>query len=358
VLPETAPRPYPVEAVRSFVRRVAIAAGLEGDDVELFVTGLVEADLRGIGTHGIYRLPVYTRGFVTGQINPRPELATLRQLGATMVLDGDNGLGVVVGQRAMQKAIDLARVNGVGVVAVQHSNHSGMLAAHVRHAIDQGMIGYFVSNTPAIMAPWGGRDPVLSNSPFAYGIPTSGEAIVLDMACSAVARGRIRLAAQRDEPIPPGWAIDVDGFPAEDAHAAMEGTVLPIGGHKGYGLAFVNEVLAAGLPGASFAFEVPRAFLAENSTVLDSWGVGHLAIALSIEAFMEPEHFRRRIDEYVAAVRASRPANGFAGVLVPGEPEADWRAEHVEHGLPVSDELRSTLDALASELGVANLDAS
>lgn len=351
-------RAYPVDLVRSFVRRVALAAGLLGEDVEFLVDGLVEADLRGIRTHGIYRLPVYARGFLTGRINPRPHLESIRAFGATTVLDGDNGLGVIVGQHAVERAIALARIHGVGFVAVRHSNHCGMLAIHVLRAVRQGMIGYFVSNTPAIMAPWGGRDPVISNSPFAYGIPTSGDPIVLDMACSAVARGTIRVAAQKNDPIPEGWAIDQDGRSTQDPHAAMTGSVLPMGGHKGYAIAFINEILAAALPDASLAFEVPTTFLAEGASVLDSWGIGHLAVAMSVEAFVEPGRFQDNIDRYVTAIRGSRRVPGGEPIQIPGELEAVRHRANLTDGLVVDDEARSALDTLAAEFGVLPLAAS
>jgi LDH2 family malate/lactate/ureidoglycolate dehydrogenase len=351
---DRAPR-VPVEVVRSFARRVAVRSGVAEEDIELLVGGIVEADLQGVGSHGIYRLPAYARGFLTGQINPRPRLEQLRGFGATAVLDGDNGLGVVVGQRAMDRAVELAAVHGVGVVAVRHSNHSGMLAVHVMRAVSAGMIGHFVSNTPAIMAPYGGRDAVISNSPFSWGIPTSSDPIILDMACSAVARGRIRLAAQRDEAIPPGWAIDAQGEPANDAHAAMAGTVLAMAGHKGYAVAFVNEVLSAGLSDAFFAFQVSRAFLEEGATVLDSWGVGHLALAMSVEAFIESERFFANVDRYVSKVKSSRPSRGVEAVLVPGEPEAWNRRQNLRQGLLIEPRLQGSLDALAAEMGIEPL---
>ena len=185
-----------------------------------------------------------------GVVNPRPEVKVLRKFGATELLDGDNGLGVVIGQLAMDRAVEIASELGVGVIAVRNSNHTGMLAVHVLKAASRDMIGYFTSNGPAIMAPFGGREARMGNSPFAYAIPThSGEPIVLDLACSVVARGKIRMYADHGEPIPEGWALDAEGFPTRDAEAAMDGAVLPMAGYKGYGIAFVTEVIGAVLPG-------------------------------------------------------------------------------------------------------------
>jgi len=327
------------------------------EDALLFVDGIVEADLRGISTHGIYRLPVYARGFRTGAINPRPTLSVLRERAATMLVDADNGLGVVVGQRAMDLAVGLARASGLGAVGVRNSNHSGMLAVHVLRAAGQDMIGQFLSNTPALMAPHGGRESVMSNSPMAWAIPTSTWPIVLDMATSAVARGRIRLAAQRNERIPSGWAVDRDGYPAEDAHAAMTGTVLPMAGHKGYGLALVNEILAAALPGARLGFDVPRGFLAEGAQSLDSWGIGHLAIAISIDAFGDVDSFKAAVDRYRNAIVSSRRAAGTDRIFVPGEMEHGYRENAISTGLRIPADVLRSLDALAEELDIEPLRA-
>jgi L-2-hydroxycarboxylate dehydrogenase (NAD+) len=183
---------FAVGDVRAFIERAGAVAGLRGDDLDRFATALVETDLRGVDSHGVYRVPFYCRGLASGALNPVPVLSRVRGRGATEVIDADNGLGVIVGQLAMDRAIELARDAGVGIVAVRNSNHSGMLAAHVLRAAEAGMIGHFVSNAPALMAPWGGREALLSNSPFAWAIPTGRDPIVLDMATSAVARGRIR----------------------------------------------------------------------------------------------------------------------------------------------------------------------
>lgn len=348
-------RRFPVGAVSAFIERAGAAVGLADGDLELFVRGVLDADLRGIDSHGIFRVPLYGRGYLAGEINPRPRVQRVGGRGATELLDADRGLGVVIGQQAMLRAVELARVHGIGLVGVRESNHAGILATHVLHASAAGMIGSFTSNAPALMAPTGGRMPMLSNSPFAWAIPCDPHPIVLDMACSTVARGRIRLAAQRNEPIPREWATDADGVPTEDPHRAMEGLVLPMAGYKGYGIAFINEILAAVLPGALLSMDVSRAFLAEGATSLDAWHIGHLAIAIDIAAFGDPGIFIARVKELVERVRATPRAPGVERILVPGERERETRSERERDGIPISASVLDLLGAFAREVRITPL---
>lgn len=351
--PESEAVIVPPGALQAFIERAGRQAGLDGVDLGLFVSALLETDLRGIDSHGVFRVPFYCRGLASRALNPAPRVERIRGRGATEVVDADNGLGVIVGQVAMDRAVAMARDFGIGIVAVRNSNHSGMLAAHVMRAAAAGMVGYFVSNSPALMAPWGGREAMLSNSPFAWAIPATDYPIILDMACSAVARGRIRLAAQRNERIPLGWAIDAHGMPAEDPHEAMKGVVLPMAGYKGYGIAFINEVLAAVLPGATLSMDVSKAFLREGATALDSWGIGHLAVAIDVSAFEDPERFAVRVDHFVSAVRGSGLAPGYDRIMVPGEPEVLTRRHRLEHGVPLSGAVLQVLRSFSRDVGIA-----
>ncbi len=345
-----------VGEARAFVARAARFAGMPDEDVARFVDGLVEADLRGHWSHGVVRLPPYVRALAAGVVNPAPRVEAVRRFGATALLDGDNGHGVVIGQVATDRAVDLAREHGVGIVAVRNSNHTGMLATHVLRAASRDMIGYFTSNGPAIMAPHGGREPRMGNAPFAYAIPRrGGDPIVLDMASSQVARGRVRMHADRGEPIPEGWAIDERGVPTTDAAAAMRGSVVPMAGYKGYGIALVSEILASVLPGASLSLEMPRAFLEVGSSMLDSWGSGHLAMAINVEAFADPEEFKTGVDRLVTCLKETPPAQGAESILVPGEPEWITQRHRIRYGIPLNETVVSQLDAFAREIGIEPL---
>ncbi len=346
-------RTVAVDNARAFVGRAARHTGMPDDDVIRFTDGLVEADLRGHWSHGVVRVPPYVRALAAGVVNPTPHVETLREFGATALLDGDNGHGVVIGQIAADRAVGLARQHGAGIVAVRNSNHTGMLATHVLRAARCDMIGYFTSNGPAIMAPHGGREPRLSNAPFAYAIPRRrGQPIVLDMASSQVARGKVRMHADRGEPIPEGWAIDEQGIPTRDAAAAMRGSVVPMAGYKGYGIALVTEILASVLPGANLSIEMPRAFLEAGSLMLDSWGSGHLAMAINVAAFADPEEFKTEVDRLASYMKETPPAYGADPVLVPGEPEWITRRERVESGIPLNAAVVTQLDTFAREIGI------
>ena len=342
-----------VEALTAYVVAAGRAAGVPESQVDLLAASFVEADLRGVETHGVFRVPAYVRAFRQGRVNPAPNVSVVRDSGAALLLDGDNGLGMVVGQIAMDRAIERAHEHGVGAVSVRNSNHSGMLAIHVLRAARRNLVGYFTSGGAAIMAAWGGSDPVLSNGPFAWGIPREGaEPLVVDMSSSAAARGKIRSIAATRGRIPEGWALDGAGRPTTDSVAAMEGVVLPMAGHKGYGIALANDVVSSGLAGANLAVEAPREFLKEGSTVLDAWGIGHFALVLDPAAFAGLPIFDSYVERLVAAIGNGRLAEGTTRVMLPGQPEAERRAERLANGIPVPDRVLRLLDEFAEEIGI------
>lgn len=345
------------DELRHFVEEGGVAGGVPPTQLDLFADGIVEADLRGVASHGVVRLPTYVRAFIDGVLNPTPRLDVQDSTGAASLIDGDNGLGIVVGQLAMMHAIEQARAAGIACVAVRNSNHAGMLAIHVLRAASADMVGFFTANAPAIMSPWGGRSPRLGNGPLAFAIPTGSDTpVVLDMASSRVARGKIRLYAARGEPIPKGWALDRDGNDTTDAAAALDGVLLPIAEHKGYGLAFIAEVLAAALPGAAFAADMPRGFLAQGSRVMDRWGCGHFAIAISLSSFTHAERVTGAIDVLIDSMKSSDPI-GDGEIFVPGEPEALMRARQLKDGVWIDDATANLLDEFADEIGISRLRA-
>jgi LDH2 family malate/lactate/ureidoglycolate dehydrogenase len=233
-----------------------------------------------------------------------------------------------------------------------------MLAIHVLRAAAAGRIGFFTSNGAAIMAPWGGAEPRLSNGPFAWALPRGdGESpIVADMAASAAARGKIRQEARSGGRIPAGWALDAEGHATTDARAAMDGVVLPMAAHKGYAIGLVNEALSAVLSGAALAVDTPRAFLADGSTVLDSWRIGHLAMAFDPTMFVGAEAFALGMEALVRSVRSTRLAAGSSEVLLPGEPEWRRRDESLRDGVRLPESTVQALDDFAAEIGVPRLD--
>lgn len=359
-MPSVAPDVVRVEPSRlkTFVEDVGRRSGFSAEDAALFAHALVSADLRGIATHGSFRLPAYARALALGEVNHSAVVREVAGRGACRVWDADNGCGLIVGQRAMDAAVDLAREHGMGAIAIRSSNHAGMLAVHVERATAAGMIAMFVSNCPPMMAPYGGREPLLSNAPVAWGLPTEGEPLIVDMACSFVARGTIRIRAQQGEAIPEGWALDEDGAPTTDAKAAMAGVLLPMAGHKGYALAVVNELLAAALAGATLSLDISTAFLSPGARHYDSWGAGQFALAIDPEAFAGLEPFRSTATQLSDALMASAPSVGSDGVLLPGQPEAGRAASALEAGIPLGPATTAALREYCDEAGLSWSDLS
>lgn len=326
-------------------------------DIGYIRDGLIEADLRGVSTHGVLRLETYVDSWRAGELNPEPKI-TIRQMGAVGFVDGNHGLGHVVGRESMRVAMELAAQNGVGVVVARESNHTGMLAQHVLPALDAGMVGFFVNNGPAVMAPPGATEAVLSNNPLAYGIPAHEEdPIIFDIACSASSRGKIRTAARRDEAIPEGWASGPDGQPTTDPHLALEGTLLPFGRHKGLGLAIVNECLAGVLSGALLSAEITKNFLAEDATVMHHWGAGHYAMALHLSSFGDPRELRQRVDQLIRTIRSSVPEGIDTDVHIPGHHSARLRRERLRNGIPLTEPIVRSLRRVCEKTSVPWDDA-
>jgi LDH2 family malate/lactate/ureidoglycolate dehydrogenase len=309
---------------------------------------LIAADLRGVDSHGLIRLPVYARRVQANVVKARPRLRIEPRFSAVALVEGDNALGPVAGSRAMEEAIEIARTAGFGLVGVRHSNHFGIGAFYVEKAIRQGFIGCATSNAPPNMAPFGGRKRFLGTNPFAIGIPAGEEkALLFDASSSVAARGKIIAAAKSNRPIPEGWAIDPEGLPTTDAQAALAGAVLPFGGAKGSAISFLIDILCGVLTGASFAN-----YLNTLENLSAEQNIGHLFAAIRTDIFMPSVLFLKRVDEIIRALRASPPAPGVPRVLVPGEPEMRTEARNRELGVPLANEVVRELSQLGDELGV------
>ena len=309
---------------------------------------LVQADLRGVDSHGVIRLPVYAGRIQKGLVNPRPKVQFLHEHAAAVLLDGDNGLGAVVGATAMQRAIELATKTGIGLVCARHSNHFGVASFYVEKAIAQGLIGCVASNAPAHMAPFGGRERFLGTNPLAVGIPAGSEPpLVFDASTSVVARGKIIVAAQEGKPIPIGWAIDRAGNPTTDAAAGLAGSVLPFGGPKGSAISFIIDILCGVLSGAAYAHH-----LSTLENVNATQDLGHIFVVLRTDLFMSAEEFGKRMDEILHMLKSSAPASGNERVLAPGEIERQNEVRNRALGVPLVPSIVAQLTYLATELGL------
>ncbi|MGI8483894.1 MAG: Ldh family oxidoreductase [Thermomicrobiales bacterium] len=337
----------------SFSCDVLEAAGLPRDSAESVAQSLTEADARGVSSHGVVRLlSVYVHRLQHGSTNPTPELRVVRHRGGIAVLDGDGGPGQVVGHAAMDLAIDRAQIHGVSAVGVRNSSHFGIGALYVEQAIRRDMIGLALTNAPANMPPAGGRGRYLGTNPLTIGIPNSdGYPIVLDMATSVVARGRIVMAHKEGRAIPAGWAIDIEGRPTEDSAAALLGAVLPMGGYKGAGLALAIDILCGVLTGAAFGTHIVDLYDDGD----DHQNVGHLFLALAVDAFMPMPDFQRRIQQFRDEVRSQPRLPTVDRIYLPGELEFEAAARSAQVGVALSEASRNELDLLARQFKVVPL---
>jgi len=351
---------YPAEALRAFTERLLALAGLPGEDAALAADVLLAADLRGIDSHGVARLRGYYDVLRSGQVNPTPELRVTRETLTTATVDGDNGLGLVVGPRANELAMDKALDAGSGWVAVRNTNHFGIAGYYVLQALERDLIGWAMTNSSALVAPLFGTGRMLGTNPLAIAFPGHEEPpIVIDFATSAVAFGKIEIARRKGQPIPEGWAIDPGGNPATDPQAVYDGgALLPVGstrelgGHKGYALGMMVDVLSAVLSGANWGPFAPAFAIEQVPPGQVGVGIGHFFGALRIDGFIDPDEFKRQIDHLVRTFRATPPVPGTDGPLIPGDPERAAEAARRADGIPLLPAVAADLEALAVETGV------
>lgn len=332
-----------------FAVEVFQALNVPPNDARTVAECLVEADLKGVSSHGIVRLPVYARRLMAGLIDPQPGIRVVAGHGGPLRgVDGGNGLGPVVGLFGMQQAIEAAAEFGVGVAFVRNSNHFGSAGYYVERALDRGFIAVASSNAPPNMAPWGGKERFLGTNPLAVGVPSRRwRPLLLDMATSVVARGKIILAAQRGEPIPLGWAIDPDGNPTTDPKAALLGAVLPFGGPKGSAISLLLDVFSGVLSGANYGRHLRTL---EDTT--NRQNLGHFFLAIDPVWLMPIDEFYERIDDLIGQLKSTPPAPGFEKVLAPGEIEYTNLERARATGIELEDEVLEQLYALGNQLGV------
>lgn len=339
----------PHEMLRMSCAQLLAASGVPSDQARMIADVVVEADLRGIGSHGVLRLPAYIHRVKAGTMTAATELVALRSRGATLLLDAQHGFGQIAGIYAMGKAIASARENGVGFVGVRNAGHFGIAAYYAMMALPHGMIGLVCANAAPCMAAWGGVLPLLGTNPVCIALPTGGEVdIVLDMASSVVARGKIRLAKSKGEQIPAGWALDARGLPTQDPVEAMKGTLVPIGGPKGYGIALAVDVLSGVLTGSDFGRHIPATDETEKNV-----SAGFVMQVIDIAAIADVEEYDRGMRELVNDIRRSACAPGVERIYLPGEIEWLKKKEYLERGIPVPASLLTTLRDLGLEMGVA-----
>jgi LDH2 family malate/lactate/ureidoglycolate dehydrogenase len=337
------------EALRNFCEEVLRAAGVPENDAGIVAASLVDADLAGMKSHGVTRLNDYLLRMEQGLMTPTTKIELVRETPSTALLDANDGWGQVASERAVELVVEKAKVVGSAWVGVRNSNHNGTAAYWSMKIAREGMVGICSMNTSPVMAAHGSRRPTLGTNPLSIAVPSSsGRPVVLDMATSNQARGKIILAAKNDDPIPEGWAITSEGLPTTDAKEALKGSVLPLGGPKGSGLAIMLDILTGVLTGAEFGAKMPRMYDDPQPQ-----RVGHMFSAISVEAFMPMDEFLSRMDQKERETREGPPAPGFERVSMPGDGTHERMAAHREEGIPLTHEVYADLLAAAERYGVS-----
>jgi len=342
---------FPAERLRDWTQEVLQKAGVSRDDAALLTDSLIEANLRGVDTHGITRmLCVYVERIRRGVMSVKSDFIVVREKASTALIDCRNSIGQVGAARAMGMAIEKAGKTGAAFTAVTHSNHYGMAAYWAMMALPHGMIGFSSTNAPATVAPTGGCTAMFGTNPFAIAIPAGRELpVVLDLATTVVARGRIILHAKQDKPLEPGWAFDERGVPTVDPHVALKGLLAPIGGYKGYGIMLAVDFLCGVLTGSNYGTHFPG-FLADNMT--DPTDVGSVFAALNVESFMDLPEFTAAVDRALVEIKSSARAEGVKRIYIPGEIEFETRAERLASGIPIPEAVVKDFVALGEELAI------
>lgn len=322
---------------------------------------LSTSDLRGIDSHGVARLKTYVDMLQLGRINPRPTIKIVRQTASTATVDGDNGLGLVVGPKANEIAMEKAEKVGSGWVSVCNTNHYGIAGYYPLQALKRDLIGWSMTNSTKLVAPLWGAERMLGTNPIAIAFPGDREPpIVIDMATSAAAYGKIEIARRAEQPVPEGWIIDGNGDLSNNPNGMIDGgALLPLGstremgGHKGYGLSTMVDILTCVLSGANWGpFAPPFALRQEIPKRSVGKGIGHFFGAMQIEGFIDIQEFKKQIDDWIHTFRNTKPAKGTNGPLIPGDPEREAEMIRTREGIPLSKPVVDDLMTISRELGI------
>ncbi|MGQ9645827.1 MAG: Ldh family oxidoreductase [Thermodesulfobacteriota bacterium] len=334
------------DRLKEIATHILRGLGASAEEATLVSECLVRAEMRGIDTHGVHFLTLLANRVDSRMIQIPTNLRIIRDEAATALIDGGNGLGQVAAHRAMEMAIQKARQFGVGMVLVRNTNHIGILAFYTIMAAAEGMVGIVMSNSAPSMPPWGGAEPFFGTNPLSIAIPGgSTDPVILDMSSSVVARGKIRLAERKKEAIPLGWALDEGGMPTTDPGAALKGTLLPIGGPKGYGLALMIDVLAGLLSGSQYGPKV-KTF----HEPLGPTGIGVSIVAIDIERFMPLDQFRKLMASYAESIKKTRRAKDVSRIYLPGEIELEKEKKSLAEGIELGDSVVRNLNELLEKV--------
>lgn len=337
------------EKIIAFISELFTKGGMSREHADWYAVTIANANLRGIDSHGILRVPVYFDRILCKAINPAPSFRETEAAPAVSLLDADGAAGCIAGKRAMELAVEHAKQYGVGVTGVINSNHFGAAAQYAQLAVDEGMAGLSMTNVPALLAAPGVKKKLIGNNPMAIGIPTYSDfPFMLDMSMSVVAEGKLRFAASKGMKIPTSWAADADGNPTDDPEAALNGFLLPVGGYKGLGLAYAVDILSGVITGGAFADKLKSMYRDPTSPM----EVCHLFAALNVNALISREELKTRMQYYHDYLLSAPLADGAAPLCFPGEIEHNCEVERRKNGVPVPVSTLQALEALKNSYGV------
>lgn len=341
------------ETLEHFTAELLMGFGLKPEDARISAEVLIASDIRGIDSHGVPRMGHYAERLRSGMVNVDAELTVVTETAATIAFDAHNGMGHPASYRAMQRCIEKAKESGLCMATVRHSNHFGIAGYYAMMALNEGLCGLATTNATPLVIPTFAREPILSTAPIAVAIPARDQRpIVIDMATSTVAWGKVEIARRENKPIPWGWAYDADGNMTTDPFAAVSltplGATRELGSHKGYGLSLFVEVLCGQLAGSSWS----RYVGGSRHVPPRPSDTGHAFMAWRIDAFRPEEEFYAEIDSMLAELRTLEPAEGHDRVYVPGDPEDIAEIDRRERGIPVHASVLDELRALGDEIGV------
>jgi len=347
--------------LRQFTERVFLAIGCSKTHAALATDVLLQADLRGIDSHGVARLSGYVRLWKKGRLNATPEIKVVHETATTATVDGDRGLGLIVAPFAMEIAIKKAAQFGSGWVAVRNSNHFGIAGYHALMAVKEDMIGYAMTNASPLVTPTFSKERMLGTNPMCYAFPAGQyPPVVIDMATSAAANGKLEIAQRTGSAIPNGWVQTAGGLPSTNAHELKQGgSLLPLGGdrqhgsHKGFGLSATVDILSAVLSGANYGPWAPPfvAYLEPHPNPVGE-GLGHFVGAMRADGFRPIAVFKEHMDNWIGRFKNAEPIDANQPVIIPGEPERLAEAQRKANGIPLNKLVWDDLKMLADELKI------
>ena len=352
------------ENLRKFTESVFIKIGCPEEDAKLAADVLIASDLRGIDSHGVARLSGYIRLWEKKRINPKPNITIVHETATTATVDGDSGLGLVVAPFAMKLAIEKAKKYGSGWVSVRNSNHFGIAGYHALEAVKNDMIGFAMTNASPLVAPTFTTERLLGTNPMCYGFPAGKyPPVIVDMATSAAANGKLEIAQRSGKPVPDGWVQSKSGESTTDPHALKSGgSLLPLGSdrdhgsHKGFGLSATVDILSAVLSGANYGPWVPPfvSFL-DPLPNLPGLGIGHFVGAMRVDGFRPVDDFKNHMDNWIERFKSAKPINESQPLVIPGEPELEAETDRKVNGIPLVSSVVDDLNEMASTLGIAGI---